>query len=151
MVSRLEAGTGKLLPWKELPGIGAEVSGVGEYTATLHLNEASAHGNRYVLDLGSTAGGLGSVRVNGGEAFGFHTSHPVVDVTGSLRPGDNTVTVRVASSLNNRLLACGYYDRLPDVMAMIGGGEPAMQTTEVRDYGLLGPVRLIREVTAGRS
>ena len=48
-----------------------------------------------MLDLGSTAGGLGSVRVNDGEAKGFDTSSPVVDVTEDLRAGDNTVTVRV--------------------------------------------------------
>ena len=58
---------------------------------------------------------MGSVRVNDGEAKGFDTSCPVVDVTDDLRPGQNTVTVRVSSSLNNRLLARGYYD-LPDIV-----------------------------------
>ena len=77
-------------------------------------------GYRYVLDLGSTAGGLGSLRVNDGEAKGFDTSSPVVDVTEDLRPGDNTVTIRVASSLNNRLLARGYYEQVPDIVTRAG-------------------------------
>jgi hypothetical protein len=55
------------------------------------------------------------------------------------------VTIRVSSSLNNRLLARGYYERVPDIMTEIAGREPRMQTTEVHDHGLLGPVRLLRE------
>ena len=98
-----------------------------------------------VLDLGSTAGGLGSVRINDAEAKGFDTSAPIVDVTEDLRPGDNTVTVRVASSLNNRLLARGYYEKVPDIVGQLGGTEPRMQATEVHEHGLLGPVRLVRE------
>ena len=113
-------------------------------TTTLHLDEAPRKAARYVLDLGSTAGGLGSVRVNNGEAKGFDTSHPVVDVTEDLRAGDNTVTIRVSSSLNNRLLARGYYDTVPDIVAELNGLDDAMQTTEVHDHGLLGPVRLLR-------
>ncbi len=108
-VTRLDAGTGPLRPWKDIPEIGPEVSGVGEYTTTLHLDEEPDPHARYVLDLGSTAGGLGAVRIDGGEPQGFDTSHPMVDLTGRLHAGDTVVTVRVASSLNNRLLARGYY------------------------------------------
>ena len=53
-------------------------------------------------------------------AKGFDTSAPVVDVTEDLRAGDNTVTVRVSSSLNNRLLARGYYDQVPDILTQTG-------------------------------
>ena len=84
--------------------------------------------------------------VNGGEAKGFDTSSPVVDVTDDMRVGDNTLTIRVSSSLNNRLLARGYYDNVPDFVTVVAAGvETRMQTTEVRDHGLLGPVRLVRE------
>ena len=75
---------------------------------------------------------------------GFDTSAPVVDVTEDLRLGENTITVRVSSSLNNRLLARGYYDRVRDIMTELAEREHRMQTTEVHDHGLLGPVRLIR-------
>jgi hypothetical protein len=143
-ITRLEVGTGRLRPWKDIAEIGPEVSGIGEYTTPLHLDLDPHEGDRYVLDLGSTAGGLGSVRVNDGEAKGFDTSAPVVDVTEDLRAGDNTVTIRVSSSLNNRLLARGYYEQVPDIMALLGGMEPRMQTTEVHNHGLLGPVRLLR-------
>ncbi len=48
--------------------------------------------------------------------------------------------MRVASSLNNRLLARGYYDGLEDVFMGMLSGTPAMQVPVVRSHGLLGPV-----------
>jgi hypothetical protein len=147
-ITRIEAGTGPLRPWQDLAEVGPEVSGVGEYTTTLQLDDGPDEGHRYVLDLGSTAGGLGSVRVNGAEAKGFDTSEPVVDVTEDLRGGDNIVTIRVASSLNNRLLARGYYANVRDIVTQWGGNDPQMQTATVHDHGLLGPVRLLREATS---
>jgi hypothetical protein len=146
-VTRLEAGTGPLRPWRDIPEVGPQVSGVGEYTTTVHLDQSPPEGHRYLLDLGSTAGGLGSVTLNGGAAKGFDTSCPCVEVTEDLRAGDNRLTVRVASSLNNRLLARGYYEQVPDIISQISGSEARMQTTTVRDHGLLGPVRLLREAT----
>ncbi len=144
-VTRLDAGSGTLRPWKDLPGVGPDVSGVGEYVSALELDHEPVEGCRYLIDLGSTAGGLGSLRVGDHEPRGFDTSAPVVDVTEDLRSGANTVTVRVASSLNNRLLARGYYEEVPDIVTQVSGVEPRMQTTEVHDHGLLGPVRLLRE------
>ena len=41
-VTRIEAGTGTLRPWKDLPEVGPEVSGVGEYATTLHLDQRTA-------------------------------------------------------------------------------------------------------------
>ena len=146
-VTRLDAGTGPLRPWAELAQVGPAVSGVGEYTASLVLDVADLAGStRLLLDLGSTAGGLGAVQIDDGQVRGFDTSRPVVDVTDGLQPGVNTVRIRVASSLNNRLLARGYYDRVPDVAADLFGQGGQMQTTVVHDHGLLGPVRLIREL-----
>jgi hypothetical protein len=144
-ITRLDAGTGPLRAWKDIHEVGPEVSGIGEYTTSLHLDQEPQQGYRYLLDLGSAAGGLGSVRANDGDAKGFDTSTPVVDLTDDLRAGDNTVTVRVASSLNNRLLARGYYERVPDIITQIVTNEPRMQTTHVRDHGLLGPVQLRRK------
>jgi hypothetical protein len=72
-----------------------------------------------------------------------------VDVTEDLHAGDNTVTVRVASSLNNRVLARGYYERVPDIIMELAG-DSRMQATHVRDHGLLGPVRLVCEAMSQR-
>jgi hypothetical protein len=144
-VSRIEVATAALQPWRQLTGVGPDVSGVGEYTATLSLAEATDD-VRFVLDLGSSAGGLGSVSINDGPVRGFDTSRPRIDVTDDLRRGDNTVRVRVASSLNNRLLARGYYDQVPDIGLQLFGKD-GMQQTEPHDHGLLGPVRVLREIS----
>ena len=79
------------------------------------------------------------------EVFVGGLSAQIVDITNDLRAGDNTLHVRVSSSLNNRLLARGYYDQVPDIMLQLTGGAGTQQT-EPHPYGLLGPVRLLREV-----
>ncbi|WP_159501532.1 glycosyl hydrolase [Microbacterium sp. 18062] len=143
-VSTLSTPDTRLRSWREIPEIGPEVSGVGVYTATFALDEEPAPSERIVLDLGSTAGGLGAVRVNGGPARGFDTSRPRVDITADVRGGVNEVVVRVASSLNNRLIARGYYAEMPDIIGMLLTGRPSMQSVTVRDHGLLGPVQIER-------
>jgi hypothetical protein len=61
-----------------------------------------------------------------------------------VRPGPNRIVVRVSSSLNNRLLARGYYDSVPDITAQLRREEQTQQT-EPHEHGLLGPVRILRE------
>ncbi len=140
-ITGIDVGRGGLRPWRDLDQVGADVSGVGDYQATIDL--AAPGPGRLLLDLGSTAGGLGSVSINAGAPRGFDTSRPVVDVTADLRTGPNTIRVRVSSSLNNRLLARGYYDQVPDIVQRLFGTEGTQQT-EPHDHGLLGPVRLLQ-------
>ncbi|MCV2394293.1 glycosyl hydrolase [Actinotalea sp. M2MS4P-6] len=139
-VTDLAASTDELAPWSALPGVGPEVSGVGEYRSAFDL-DARPEG-RVVLDLGSTCGGLGSVVVNDAPARGFDTSRPVVDVTDAVRAGRNEVTIRVSSSLNNRLIARGYYDAIPDILLELAGRQ-GVHATRVREHGLVGPVRVL--------
>lgn len=143
-VTTIAVDGAQLRPWTELAGVGPEVSGVAEYRAEVVLDRAAEPGERLLLDLGSTAGGLGAVTVNDGEARGFDTSRPVVDITDVARAGRNTIAVRVASSLNNRLIARGYYDDIPDMGTLLLGRE-GVHTTVVRPHGLLGPVRIVSE------
>jgi len=143
----IDCGSSTLAPWHALPGVGPDVSGVGEYRSSFTIAPGAGHGGRILLDLGSTCGGLGSVSVNGSERRGFDTSRPIVDITDEVQNGLNTVVVRVGSSLNNRLLARGYYDHIPDRPAMRVGIERCVQTS-VRPYGLLGPVRVIAEASS---
>jgi hypothetical protein len=145
-VTRLAAAeTGSsLLSWRDIPEIGPEVSGVGEYVTTFELDREPLPAERIVLDLGSTAGGLGAVQINDAAQRGFDTSRPRVDITADVHAGHNQVAVRVASSLNNRLIARGYYADLPDIVGTLLTGTPATQQTTIRDHGLLGPVRVER-------
>ena len=142
-ITRLRANGTALAPWKDLDGVGPEVSGVGKYRTTLRLDVVPD--GRLVLDLGDVCGGLGSVSINGGAPIGFDTSAPGVDVTDVLRPGANDVVVRVSSSLSNRLKARGYYETIPDISAALSGKAEATHDVPVRDYGLVGPVRLLVE------
>ncbi len=133
-----------LTPWRELPEVGPAVSGVGDYVTELTVTDDLLSHGRLVLDLGSTAGGLGSVSVNGGAPYGFDTSRPRVDITSSVTVGTNVIRVRTASSLNNRLLARGYYDGIQDVALQLNGQAPDTQKTTPHDHGLLGPVNLVQ-------
>lgn len=142
-VTILRADSTTLAPWSELADVGLEVSGVGEYSSSFELERSPEAGERIVLDLGSTNGGLGAVVVNGRGQRGFDTSHPVVDITDDVSVGRNDVTVRVASSLNNRLIARGYYETFIDIALSFTGRE-AHHVTRVRPYGLTGPVRVLR-------
>ncbi len=145
-ITTIPVAGSRLRPWRELPEVGPAVSGVATYRAVAPL--ATVPEGRILLDLGSTCGGLGSVVVNGSEPIGFDTSAPVVDVTGLLVQDENVVEVRVSSSLNNRLIARGYYDDLQDIIMSGFAGTPAVHETVVRDHGLVGPVRLLVECEA---
>jgi hypothetical protein len=143
-VTPLASAERSLKPWQDLSEVGPDVSGVGDYLAELTVTDDLLSHGRLVLDLGSTAGGLGSVSVNNGAPRGFDTSRPRVDITDQLTLGTNVIRIRTASSLNNRLLARGYYDGIPDVALELNGLPPATQKTSPHDHGLLGPVRLIQ-------
>ncbi|MEV0663039.1 glycosyl hydrolase [Actinomadura luteofluorescens] len=105
----------------------ADVSGVGTYTARVTLDDGWKGIDRAALDLGTP---VDTVRVN----VNGHDLPPLnqadlrhVQVGRYLRPGDNTITVRVASTLLNAVRAApgtGASSRAP------------------MDYGLFGPAVL---------
>jgi len=75
-------------------------SGSGGYTTSLDLTAADLAGRRLVLDLGAVHD-LATVTVNG-TALPSALWHPyTVDVTAALRPGVNTIGVRVTNTLAN--------------------------------------------------
>ena len=105
----------------------SDTSGIGTYTAKLDLPQTWRRVSGAWLDLG-TAVDTVRVQVNGKAVPGVNQadlSH--VEVGTYLRPGRNTITVRVASTLLNA------------VRVAPGTGASAR---ERMDYGLLGPVRL---------
>jgi hypothetical protein len=103
------------------------VSGVGTYTSTFTLDDSWSEVRAAHLDLG-TAVDTVTVTLNG---TSIPASSPQdlrhIEVGRYLRAGDNTLTVRVASTLLNAVRVA------PGTGA---GRRPRM------DYGLLGPVRL---------
>ncbi|MEO3927613.1 glycosyl hydrolase [Micromonosporaceae bacterium B7E4] len=124
---------GTLPPWSAITpanGYGVDlgdVSGVGTYTSTFTLDDSWDGVRTAYLDLG-TAVDTVTVTLNG---VRIPAPNPQdlrhIEVGRQLRAGDNTLTVRVASTLVNAVRVA------PGTGA---AGRPRM------DYGLFGPVRL---------
>ncbi|WP_329133175.1 glycosyl hydrolase [Streptomyces sp. NBC_01476] len=115
-----------LAPWPSVPEL-ADVSGIGTYRTTVHLDGPWTGGYGAYLELG-TVYDTCRVTVNGHRLDPVDQINPVVDLAGVLRRGANTIEVEVATTLGNRL-------RVAD---------PAVYGTATRQpYGLLGPVRLL--------
>ncbi|MFJ3670385.1 glycosyl hydrolase [Streptomyces sp. NPDC090106] len=115
-----------LLPWSQIPEL-ADSAGVGRYrtTVTLPSGWTSSHGA--YLELGTVSDTF-RVTVNGTRLAPADRLHPVVDLGGHLRRGDNVIEVEVATPLINRLRV----------------SQPAVFGTSSRQaYGLSGPVRLV--------
>ncbi|MCL2164371.1 MAG: hypothetical protein FWH55_08275 [Oscillospiraceae bacterium] len=118
----------ELKPWKDIPEIGQGVSGVGYYTTkfTLPADWNTDKQGAY-LEIGSLSTNLAQVFVNGvvntniepiktnttlelrgymapamaGKVKGFDFVSRKIDISKYLKPGENTITVSVASQLEN--------------------------------------------------
>lgn len=115
-------GTMPLGDWSKL-GILNNYSGGVRYASRLALSAEEAKG-KTIIDLGKVAG-TAEVQVNG-QSAGIRVAPPwMLEVTGLLKAGDNTIEVLVYNSLAN------HYQTLPSRYR----GNPTS--------GLFGPVRLL--------
>ena len=105
----MDAGELKaLFPWKYLPAVGKEVSGIGSYSISFTLSaDDLADASRVLFRAESFEGGTASAVCNG-QAVPVNMDSRTADLTGVVQPGENTLTVRVTSSLRNRMIAVGY-------------------------------------------
>ncbi len=156
----LDAGEVDTIPWKDIPAVGPEVSGVGFYTTQVEMPADWSAGCGAELEIGSTNGCTAAVYVNGRKAPAYNINKRTVQIGALLKPGCNEIMVEVSSTLNNRLLATGYYDKMLArtmiVMSMAGNhtagdkdgeADSAMANMmqvhpKVRDYGMTGKVCL---------
>ncbi len=112
-----------LKAWPDIPAL-ANASGVGTYTTTFQLPAGwNTEDWGAGLDLGRVTDTF-RVTVNG-HAVPMDQVNPTADLRPYLRAGANTLTVRVATTLNNRLAALDTAVRNRDV---------------IQEYGLIGPV-----------
>jgi hypothetical protein len=86
---------------------------------------------------------MGTGRIDPPPVVNSSVPTPASRIAEDLLGGENTVVVRVSSSLNNRLIARGCYDDIPDVGMRLFGRDGHTDITRVRDHGLVGPVRLL--------
>lgn len=112
-----------LKPWTQIAGL-ERTSGLGTYKTTFDLPSdwTSRHGA--FLSLGEVHDSF-TVKVNGTEVPANQTSAEL-DLRDELRAGTNTLEVRVATNLNNRLTTL----------------DPAIANRMILNYGLIGPVTL---------
>ncbi|WP_017975541.1 glycosyl hydrolase [Actinopolyspora halophila] len=125
-VRRHERRLDSPVPWTELPDL-ADVSGVGRYSATVHLGAAWTGGHGAYLHLGEVTDTF-RVVVNGNALPPADQQAGVVDVGGFLRQGRNTIEIETASTLINRM--------------RVFRSEVYGAVDRAR-YGLAGPVRLV--------
>jgi hypothetical protein len=113
-----------LKPWPEIPAL-QNASGIGTYTATVDLPTGWSGAHGAVLSLGEVFDTF-TLTVNG-KGVPIDQISAVADIGSYLKAGRNTITVRVATTLNNRLA------NLDETVAARG---------LVQLYGLVGPVML---------
>lgn len=113
----------ELKPWAEIPEL-RDTSGRGSYTTTVSLDDADG---AYLL-LGRVTDTF-EVSVNGTVLPPPDQISRRVDLGGYLRKGANTIVVRVATPLRNRL--------------RVTAGFPGQTEQPRQDYGLMGPVTLM--------
>jgi hypothetical protein len=137
-----EATFEELTPWNENydPGV-KYFSGTGTYSNTLEAPSGwFQNGTRLYLDLGDVKN-LAEVIVNG-KSLGIIWKKPFrVDVTGSLKEGNNILEVKVTNLWVNRLIG----DQQPDVNIKYTYTTQAFYNADspLLPSGLLGPVKII--------
>jgi hypothetical protein len=137
----------ELSPWNENPDPGVKYfSGTGTYTKTIQVPaEWFANGARILLDLGSVKN-IAEVEVNGESAGVLWTPPFQADITPALKPGSNTLEIKVTNLWPNRIVG----DLQPDAtkkytwtnLNVLHADSPLLPS------GLLGPVRVLRESSA---
>ncbi|HEX2313238.1 MAG TPA: hypothetical protein VHJ17_05870, partial [Thermomonospora sp.] len=109
-------------PWSDIPQL-QDVSGVGTYTTTVRLGRVDGA----YLDLGQVTDTF-QVTVNGHVLPAPNQVTRRIDLAGHLKEGTNTIAIRVATPLRNRL--------------RVTEGFPAQASQPRQQYGLIGPVHL---------
>jgi hypothetical protein len=111
-----------LKPWPQIPKL-KDVSGIGTYTISFNLPAGWKTGTGALLDLGEVFDSF-RLSVNGSEVA-MNQISATGEVGSYLHVGENTLVVRVATTLNNRL----------------SSRDPAVAKRGlIQEYGLIGPV-----------
>jgi len=113
-----------LRAWPGIPAL-ADASGIGVYTTDVTLPASWSRLNGAVLNLGEIFDSF-TVLVNGQQVPFSDQLSGEVDLSNFLRPGRNAISIRVATTLNNRLRTL----------------DGVLKDRPKQQYGLIGPVTL---------
>lgn len=97
----IEVGETSLVPWKDIQAVGPAVSGVGTYTNTFTLPQNWDESNGAIFKVDSVNGGTVMLKVNG-QKVPINMDNATADISAYVRPGENSIEVRVTTNLNNR-------------------------------------------------
>lgn len=118
-----------LKSWREIEGL-EDVSGIGTYTLNFTLEDGWNENVGSVLKIDSTIDNIVGMTVNNQEITRLDQLVKEYDLGNALQTGENTITIKLATTLNNAVNAIGDYKPI--------FGDPAPQ-----DYGLTGNVTLV--------
>lgn len=156
----LHVGKTTLKPWKDIPAVGPEVSGVGYYSTSVFMPGNWDTSSDTFLYIGSTCGNTAAVYVNGVKAGAYDFNAHRISLGQHLKSGENRLTVEVSSTLNNRLIARDYYEKgIASSRALMKNANNANESDSedsgtqpvdslfrirpfIRDYGMAGTVEL---------
>lgn len=114
-------------------------SGVSSYTNTIQLPDSFVSGQSVLLDLGAV-GDLAEVEING-KAVGTLWRAPwQIEIGAELKPGDNSLTIKVANRWINRFIGDAQTDAEKITFVTI---PTYTADAPLRDAGLLGPVKIL--------
>jgi hypothetical protein len=130
----------KLASWSENTNDGVKYfSGVGTYSRTIDVPANSFKSGAHLwIDLGDVKN-MAEVTVNG-KALGLVWHAPYrVDATGALKPGVNTVTIKVINAWVNRLIGDQQPNATKYTFTVV---HPYKANSKLLSSGLIGPVQI---------
>jgi hypothetical protein len=118
-------------------------SGTATYSKSVEAPQAWFRpGARLVLDLG-TVKDLAEVSING-KAMGIRWKAPYqVDATGVLKPGSNSLVIKITNEWTNRQIGDRVGPADKRVLAPAGGGGGGFANQAPMESGLIGPVTVV--------
>lgn len=148
----IDVGTlAELVSWKDIESVGETVSGIGTYTTTFELPDewqiaenteasegdtesasseaAKTNSGKIEFQADSFQGGTAAIWINDTKVP-VNMDRRTADLTAYIQPGENTITVRVTSSLRNIMITQGYDGWI-------------FGTPDPDDYGMTGEMKLV--------
>lgn len=132
----------QLTAWKEISSLteeGKAFSGTAVYHTTFQMEEISPEAN-YLLDLGQVEM-IAKVKLNGTDVATRWTYPYRMEITPYLQAGENRLEIEVTSTWFNRL---AYDASIPAPQRKTWTIKPPEAGSSLKDYGLLGPVTVVR-------
>ncbi|HEU5235390.1 MAG TPA: glycosyl hydrolase [Terriglobales bacterium] len=132
-----------LSDWRQNPNPGVKYfSGIGTYIKTIQASpDWFKKGSRLWIDLGDVKN-LAVVSVNGKDVGETWHAPYRLDVTSALKPGTNTITIKVVNAWVNRLIG----DEQPGATTITFADiKPYKASSPLLPSGLIGPVTVVRD------